>query len=109
MIKYFILGLIILFALDGVFRDGQLLVVFFQQDFFIPTVVRIFLMVIGVVATILLFHSIIWDLNLLDKPEEKKTEYQFELEREAELEKEVAEKEKLDKERMEKAKKKKTR
>jgi hypothetical protein len=102
---YFVLGLIILFALDGIFRDGQLLVAFVQKDFFMSTVVQMFLIVIGALATIMLFHSIIWDLNLLDKPEEKKTEHQLELEREAELEKEAAEQEKLEKERLAKAKK----
>jgi len=108
MIKYFVLGLIILFALDGIFRDGQLLVVFVQQDFFMPTVVRMFLIVIGAIASIMLLHSIVWDLNLLDKPEEKKTEYQLQLEREEELAKEAEEQEKLEKERLEIAKKKKT-
>jgi len=106
MIKYFVLGLIILFAIDGIFRDGQLLVVFVQKDFFMSSVVQMFLIVIGAIATIMLFHSIIWDLNLLDKPEEKKTEYQLDIEREEELEREAAEHEKLEKERIEKAKRK---
>jgi len=105
MIKYFALGLIILFAIDAIFRDGQLIVVFFQQDFFMHTVIRIFLIVIGGLATILLFHSIIWDLNLLSKPEEKKTEYQLKIEKEEEEERLRLEKEKEEEEKKKKKKK----
>lgn len=83
--KLLILILIIILALDSVFRDGFLLSEFISQDLHLPFLVRIFLFVIALVATILLFHSIIWEYNLLPKPKNKKT--QFEVEKELEEEK----------------------
>ena len=94
MLRYIILVLVILLSIDGIFRDGHLTTVFLSRDIFTPTVIRVALIVIGALATGMLLHSIIWDLNLLPKPEEKKTEYQKEKEAEEEaerLEKERAE------------------
>ena len=84
MLKYIVLGLVIILALDGFFRDGELVNVFFSQEFYFPVILRIAFMVIAIVAVVMLLHAIVWDLNILPKPSEKKTDLQLQREFEEE-------------------------
>jgi len=84
MIKIIFLVLVILLTFDGFFRDGYLIEVFFSREMHIPFFVKGAYLIIAIVASALLFHALIWELNLMPKPEEKKTEYQKKKEEEEE-------------------------
>ena len=82
MIRIVVLIMIILMALDGIFRDGKLLEVFLSQEMHIPFFVKSAYFIVMVGASALLFHAIIWEFNIMPKPEEKKTPLQIKREEE---------------------------
>ena len=108
--KIVLLVLLIFFALDIIFGDGGLLLFFFSQEMYLPFIVKIIFIAIAIIASVMLFHAIVWDFNLLPKLKNKKTEYEIEQDIEAEntrIQKEreeIEEKERLEKEENEKIK-----
>ena len=109
MVKILILVLLLFLAADGIFRDGHLIELFLSQEWHLPFFVRIAYIVIAVVASLMLFHAIIWEFFLMPKPEEKKTELQLKREEEQRAIEEAEEALRLEEEKMkaleEKAKK----
>ena len=93
MIKIFILFLIILLAVDGIFQDGFLVEVFFSREMHLPFFAKILYIIIGFSASILLLHTIISEFALEPKPEEKKTAFQILKEQEEEEERKRIEEE----------------
>ena len=89
--KFILLALIILFALDIVFRDGELILFFLSQEMYLPFFIKVIFVCVAVVASFLLLHAIISDFNLLPKITRKKTEYEIEKEIEAERNKALQE------------------
>ncbi len=85
--KLVILFLILILAIDGIFREGILVSEFFSQDFNMPIVIKIIFALIAFVTTILLLHSIIYEYQLLPRPKHKKTSFELEKEHEDELQK----------------------
>ena len=84
MIKIVVLFMVALLAIDGVYRDGHLIEVFLGQEMYLPFFTKTAYLIVAIVATLLLFHAIVWEFNLLPKPEEKKTDYQIKKEEEEE-------------------------
>jgi len=102
MIKIVVLVLIILMAVDGIFRDGVLLQEFLSTQFYIPFFVKIFLSAIAITCSFLLLHAVIWEYFLQPKPEVIKTDYQLKKEQEAKEEEERLEQERLEAEELKK-------
>ena len=84
MIKIILLILIVLVAVDGIFSDGMLLITVLRQELYIPVMLRLLYVAIAMVVAAMLFHAIIKEYGLKEKPEQKKTELQIQREREAE-------------------------
>ena len=82
--KIVLLVLLILFALDIIFRDAGLVLFFFSQEMYLPFIIKIIFIAITLTASFMLLHAVIWDFNLLPKIKHKKTEYEIEQEIEAE-------------------------
>jgi hypothetical protein len=89
--KIVILILILILALDGIFRDGFLLAEFLSQDFNIPFFFKLLLILIALITTLLLLHSIISEFNILPKPRNRKTSF----EKDKDLQNEIETKEML--------------
>ena len=109
MIKIIVLVMLILLAVDGIFRDGYLIEVFLGQEMYLPFFTKVAFLIIAIVASALLFHAIVWEFSMQPKLEERKTELQLkrEEEEEAKRKEEEEETEKLRKEEAELAKRKK--
>jgi len=96
MIKIIVCILIILMAADGIFRDGELLQVFLNHEFYLPFFVKLIFAILALLCTFLLLHAVIWEYFLLPPPEIVKTEYQLKKEQEAKEEEERLERERLE-------------
>jgi uncharacterized membrane protein (UPF0182 family) len=100
MIKIVLIILILLLAADVAFRDGALMEVLLRQDIYIPFFAKILLLLMAIVATVMLFHSIIWEYLVRPKPDIIKTPLQMQREQEAIESEELAEKERLEMEKV---------
>lgn len=96
-----LLAVIILLALDVVFREGELVFFLLSQDIYLSFFVKVVCVIIAFIATLLLLHAVIWDFNILPRMKRKKTEYEIEKEMEAENTRMVEEREEREIEELE--------